>query len=110
MSAPLTFSFPDADKMIQLLSNHPMLKNEYDDKKGITKAIAELAAERFANAEKTMPGLNSGAALLIYDLVTGRCGFTGKTFPIFEEIVANPDAWQQKTLHALIDCAKSEKT
>ncbi len=48
-----TLNFPDSDTMIQHLSNHPLLKINCYQKKGITKAMSELAAARFANSEKT---------------------------------------------------------
>ena len=49
MSSPSTLHFPNADTMTQYLSNHPLLKINYFQEKGITKAIAELAAARFAD-------------------------------------------------------------
>ncbi|MBA3603906.1 MAG: hypothetical protein H0W50_09790 [Parachlamydiaceae bacterium] len=55
--------FPDANTMRQYLSDHPLLKMDYYQKQGITQAISELAAERFADREKVEMGVKMGTML-----------------------------------------------
>lgn len=107
MSSPL--HFPDVKTMTQYLSNHPLLKTEYFLEKGITKAIAELAAERFADSDKVEMGVQIGAMLLIHDLQAGEDGFTGKPLPNLGKLGLPSMIWAQismATEAALIDCAK----
>lgn len=119
-SAPLHFikrnytnsslHFPDADTMRKYLNNHPLLKMDYFQEKGITKVIAELATERFANSEKEEMGVKIGAMLLIEDLKIGEDGFTGKPLPNLGKIGLRETTWAQismATEQALIDCANN---
>lgn len=104
--------FPDAETMTQYLSNHPLLKMDYYQEKGITKAIAELAAARFANSDKVEMGVKMGTMLLINDLQAGKDGFTGKALPNLGKLGLPSMIWAQismATESALIDCANSVK-
>jgi len=94
------------------LSNHPLLKPDYYQEKGITKAIAELAAERFADSSKVEMDVKIGAMLLIIDLQTGKDGFKGKRLPNLGKLELLSMFWTQismATEKALIDCANSVK-
>ena len=105
-----TLHFPNEAAVIQYLRNYPELKTEYYEEKGITKAVAELAAERFANSNKVEAGVKLGTALLIYDLQKGIDGFTGKPLPDLGKLGLPPMVWTQistATEEALINCAHS---
>lgn len=112
MSSPSTLHFPDAATITQYLSNHPLLKMDYLQEKGITKAIAELAAARFANSDKVNMGVKMGTVLLINDLQAGKDGFTGKALPNLGELGLSLTVWTQISMAtelALIECANSVK-
>lgn len=105
-----TLHFPDADTMTQYLSNHSFLKTAYYEEKGITKAITELAAARFANSTKAETGVKLGTMLLIGDLLKGEDCFTGKELPNLGKLELPPMVWtlvSMATEKALIDCANS---
>lgn len=105
-----TLHFPDAATMTQYLSNHPLLK--YYQEKGITKAIAELAAARFADSDRVDMGVEMGTMLLINDLQTGEDGITGEALPNLGKLGLSPMTWTQisvATEKALTDCANSVK-
>ncbi|MBA3238180.1 MAG: hypothetical protein H0T62_07535 [Parachlamydiaceae bacterium] len=107
MSSPL--NFPDVATMTQYLSKHPLLNTVYFQEKGITKAIVELAAERFADTEKVEMGVKLGTKLLVNDLITGEDGFTGKPLPNLGKLGLPSMIWAQismSTEKALLDCAK----
>jgi len=111
MSSPSTLHFPDAVTMTQYLSNHPYLNMDYFQEKGITKAIAELAAARFADSNKVEMKVKMDTMLLIYDLQRGKDGFTGKALPNLGKWLL-PTIWTEVstlTEKALIDCANSVK-
>lgn len=108
-----TLRFPDASTIARYLSDHKLLNTDYYKEKGITKAIAELASERFADSDKTEVGIEMGIALLILDLQKGRDGYTHKLLPNLGKLELPPMVWiqiSQATKRALIDCAKSFKT
>lgn len=112
MSTPSSFHFPDAVTMVQYLSNHPLLKTDYFEEKGITKTIAELAAERFAENDLVETGIQIGTMCLIDDLKTGQDGFTGKPLRNLRKLELPPTFWMMlamATQQALIDCANSGK-
>lgn len=105
-----TLHFPDAVTITQYLSNHPLLKTDYYQEKGITKAIAELAAARFADNDIMETGVKIGAMLLIIDLLKGIDGFTGESLPNLGKLGLPPKFWTliaMATEKALIDCANS---
>ncbi len=107
-----TLYFPDSVTMTQYLSNHPLLKQNYYQEKGITKAIAELAAERFADCGEREKGVKIGTVLLINDLQAGKDGFTGNPLPNLGKLGLSSMFWTQilmATEQALLDCANSVK-
>lgn len=79
--------FPDRNTIIEKLSINSMLKTDYNEEKGITKAIAELAAERFANSDKGEFGVKIEVHLLIKDLQSGKDSFAEKGIPDFGKLV-----------------------
>ncbi len=104
--------FPDAATMIQYLSNHPLLSMKCNQEKGITKAVAELAAARFADSDKSEMDVKMGTRLLINDLRTGEDRFTGKALPDLVKLGLPPKFWVQismATQLALTHCANSVK-
>ncbi len=106
MNSPLYF--PDANTMTQYLSNHPLLKTDFYQENGITKAISELAAERFANSEKVEMGVIMGIMLLMHDLHEGKDAFTGKSLPNLGKLGMPSIMWahiSESTQKALLDCA-----
>lgn len=101
--------FPDAKTMTESLSNHPLLKMDYYQEKGITQAIVELAAARFADSDKEEMGVKMGTMLIIHDLQTGTDGFSGKAVPNLGKLGLPSMFWAQismATEAALMDCAK----
>ncbi|MCH9625209.1 MAG: hypothetical protein S4CHLAM123_03790 [Chlamydiales bacterium] len=78
------FHFPDAKQIQECVYSHPILAKEYYLEKGVTKAIAELAAERFTNGYRTELGLKTGVMFMINHLEAGKDGFSGKLLPTFE--------------------------
>lgn len=100
--------FPDSNIITERLSNYPLLKTDDNLKKGITKAIAELAAERFANREKLEMGITWGTKLIINDLRLGKDELTGKHLPNLGKLGLDDIAWtliSMATEAALLDCA-----
>lgn len=105
-----TFTFPNAVMMTQYLSNHPSLKIDYYEENGITKAIAELAAKRFADRDIVEMDVELGTRVLICDLQAGKDRLTGKALPNLGELELPLIIWAQismATKQALIDCANS---
>lgn len=78
--------FPDANQLESCLLNQELFNNNYLMEKGITQAIALLAVDRFANSEKYEMGIDIGANLILYDLLHGKDGFSGKALPNFGEL------------------------
>ena len=113
MDSSSNLYFPDAATLTKCICNHPLFKMEYYlQEKGITKAISELAAARFANTKKVDEGIKLGAMLLIYDLHEGEDGFTGKPLPNLGKLGLHSVFWEQMALStekALKDCANSAK-
>jgi hypothetical protein len=105
-----TLHFPDQKTVAESLSDHPLLKTDYFEEKGITKAIAELAAERFADRDLVEMGVKMGTTLIIYDLHTGKDGFSGKPLPNLGKLGLPSMIWTQISMSlekALLDCAKA---
>lgn len=103
-----TLHFPNAQTMKACLCDHPLLAMDYYKEKGITKAIADLASERFANSDKVEMGIKMGTMLMINDLQEGKDGFTGKSLPNLGKLGLPPMVWAQismATESALMDCA-----
>jgi hypothetical protein len=112
MSSPSNLHFPDAATITQYLSNHPSFKVDYCKEKGITKAIAELAAARFADREVSTVEVDVGATTMLIDLLRGKDGFSGEALPNLGELGLPSISWAQidlATRAALIDCANSSK-
>lgn len=110
MSNAASLHFPDAGTITQYLSNHPSLKGVYFEENGITKAVAELAAKRFADREIIEAGVKMGVAWLIHDLQTGVDGLTGEALPKLRKLELPPVVWSvisSVTEIALVDCANS---
>ena len=104
--------FPNAETMKTYLCKHPLLKMDYYQEKGITQAIAELAAERFADSDKVEMGVKMGTMLMMNDLQTGKDGFSGKVLPNLGKLGLPSMVWAQismATEEALIDCANQVK-
>lgn len=113
MSAPLILRFPAKNTMIRFLSNHKLLNTEYNNEKGITIAIAKVAASRLSDRDLFETSVKLNSDYIINDLQTGRCGFTGKALPNLRKLQLDSLVWSQTSRlleEALIDCAKSEKT
>jgi len=109
MSSPL--HFPNAETMKSYLSEHPLLKTDCYQEKGITKAIVDLAVERFADSDKVEMGVKMSTMLMINDLQEGKDGFTEKPLPNLGKLGLNQMLWMQismATEKALIDCANSK--
>lgn len=101
--------FPDANTITQYLTNHPHLNIGYYQEKGITKAIAELAAKRFANKNTIEIQVKVEVGALVYDLLRGKDGYTGEVLPNFEKIEWPQGLWNPlstATINALLECAK----
>lgn len=112
MSSPTSLHFPDAATITQYLSDHSFLNNDCYQENGITKAIAELAAARFADIDIEEQGIKKLTMLLIYDLQRGKDGYTGKALPDLGKLGLPAFAWNvisMATEKALIDCANSAK-
>lgn len=105
--ASSTFHFPSAEVMTRYLSEHPSLALDYYKEKGITKAVAQLAAARFADSDKVEIGIQTEVALIVYDLQTGEDEYTGAKITKIDGLT--PMFWKQfsrKLETILIDCAK----
>ena len=103
-----TLHFPNAQTMRECLCKHPLLAMDYYQEKGITKAIADLASERFADSDKVAMGVKMGTMLLINDLQEGKDGFTGKPLPNLGKLGLPSTIWTQLSMateKAIIDCA-----
>lgn len=104
-----TLHFPNAEIIKNYLSERPFLKINYFQEKGITKAIVDLAAERFADSEQTEMTVETGVRIMMNDLQKGKDGFTGKPLPDLGELKLNQIFWRQLligTQASLIRCAK----
>lgn len=101
-----TLHFPNEETMVRFLCNHNLLKMPFYQEKGITEAVAQIAAERFADSDKVEMGIKLGTQLIIYDLQNGEDGFTGKKLT---KIDLPEVFWRQLSMgleKALLDCAK----
>lgn len=110
MSVNSNLHFPKAHKMIEFLTHHALLNTAYLQEKGITQAVANLAAKRFANCERAEMGVKLGSILLITDLQAGKDGFTGEALPDLGKLRLPDFFWEQladMTELALKDCARS---
>lgn len=85
--------FPSAESMVSFLAEHPLLKTDYCEEKGVTKAIAELAAKRFADREKSEIGVRIGVLLMIRDLQEEKSGVAGKELPNLGKLRLTPEMW-----------------
>ena len=74
----VTFHFPNATEIQNCINNNPVLNSSYNQQKGITGAIAMLAAQRFADSEKKEEDIKLSVTLMFNDLRKGFDGFTGK--------------------------------
>lgn len=104
--------FPDAKAIKTNLCTHPFLNMPYYQEKGVTKAISELAAERFANQTIVPLAIEMGSNQIIMDLLAGEDGFTGKPLPNLGKLGLDNKVWTQllmSTEAALLECAKTHK-
>lgn len=103
----LQVQFPNADMMKHYLSNCPALNSACSQNIELSKAIVELAVERFAGKQKTVIAIKTGTMLLINDMQTGKNGFTGKALPNFRQFTLPPLTWHkitEATEEALLEC------
>lgn len=101
--------FPSQQTLQHCLFNHRSLNLPYYREKGISEAIAKLAAERFADSEMVSDGVKLGAMLVIYDIRKGEDGFTGKPLPNFKKVGLDDMSWNfisMSTEDALLSCAR----
>ena len=106
------FRFPDAKTVRECISEHPLLQSDYHQKKGISSAIAELAAKRFANSKKIEVGVRYEVRFIINDLRSGKDGSTDETLPNLGKIGFASEEWRQismLTAEALKECAIHEE-
>ena len=104
--AETTYHFPNAEVMTRYLSEHQLLNSDYNREKGITEAVAKLAAARFADSEKVGLGIKMGVQLMINDLQNGVDGFAGEQITKLDGYP--PQFWMVFAMNleqALIDCA-----
>lgn len=105
-----TITFPDEASLQAMLFKHKLLNTDYNKEKGITKAVAELAAKRFANRELVEMGVEMSTMLLVHDLLEGKDGFTGKSLTNLGELGLPDFFWNTFSISiekALMDCAKN---
>ena len=109
MTSPSLIHFQDANTITRTLSSHPLLKLEYFEEKGITKAISDLAGKRFAKKECSEPSVKIGTLLLIEDLKNGKDGFEGDSIPNLGKLGLSGSTWMQISMNtekALLDCGE----
>ena len=105
-----TLHFPSAEVMKSYLSKHELLNTDYNQEKGITEAVANLAAERFANSDKVEMGIKMRTMLMVNDLKCGKDGLSGKALPNLGNLGLSQVFWMTFSMsieQALIDCAKN---
>jgi len=104
-----TISFPSSRTIMDTLAKQDWLNEPYFQEKGVTKAVAELAAARFANRDVASAGVDMGVMLMMYDLQTGSDGFTGQTLPNLGKLGLPAIVWSQLTMmlkETLLECAE----
>lgn len=70
--------FPGKDDLQAFLASHDLLNTQYLQEKGLTKKIAEIAAERLADQEHTSASIDFAAKFIIQDIAQEVNGFTGE--------------------------------
>lgn len=99
--------FPDRNTIFEKVSINLLLQPDCNEEKGITKAVAELAAARFANSYKEELGVKMEVHLLIKDIQSGK--IRAKEVPNLCTLEWPTIVWQQisiATQNALLDCAE----
>lgn len=100
-------SFPEANRLERCLSLHRSLNTPYNQKNGITKVVAELAAKKLGGTQTTQLELELDVQLIMEDLKDGKDRFSGETLP---KLVLERVIWESlsKSLNkALIDIVNS---
>lgn len=105
--------FPDSNTIFEKVSINLLLQPDYNEEKGITKAVAELAAARLANSYKEEHsykeelGVKMEVHLLIKAIQSGK--IRAKEVPNLCTLEWPTIVWQQisiATQNALLDCAE----
>jgi hypothetical protein len=104
------FQFPNIQAMHQCVSNQGLLKDDYYQKKGVTKAIAEIGAQKIAHHKLREADIKLQVSLLISDLQTGKTIDPLEPVPDLEKSGLSPLDWKKITLAtelAFISCAQA---
>lgn len=103
--------FPNKETMISFLTDQGFLNDKYYKELGITKAIAELSAKRFADSDKGPDHIKMGAFLIINDLIKGKDGFTHEDLPNLGKLDLPLGLWQlmsKQLEEALTNCTNNK--
>lgn len=101
------FCFPSQQRIFNYLHNHPSLRIDYYMEKGVTKAVAELAAKRFRNSEKNEMLIKLEIMILIHDFKFGMDRFTKEPLLKLKKYNWKQENWDrlEDTLEqAIMDC------
>ncbi|MCF7806149.1 MAG: hypothetical protein K9M07_02085 [Simkaniaceae bacterium] len=103
------YSFPKSNELKRCLGERSSLKDiPYFSEKGITQAVATLAAKRFQNSQKNDLGIGVGASLVVVDVARGVDGFSGEKLPKVNIPGRIAPQLQMSLGQALKDCGRKQ--
>jgi len=104
----LEVNFPDAKTIKSTISNHQLLGKSDYQQKGITQAVAELAAERFTNCQMYELEIGTRAMLIVDDLRSSEDSVTRSPLPDFRRLGLSDGDWveiSEAIEQVLLNCA-----
>lgn len=102
------YRFPKEEYILKnFLNNYELLNTKLMKEKGITKAIVDLATERFKGGASTGKNLKNSVIGLINDLLIGKNTITNEALKVkFDDLKLSGSFWDEVIIHtelALID-------
>ena len=97
--------FPPAEILREHLFTKSFFKDPYYIEKGITEAVAKLAACRFASRVRFERGILLGATVMAQDIQAGKDPYKGVEFKVYNLLDTEWDALAERIKKALLDCA-----